>query len=271
MRFCMSSIRSFLFATLLVSTQSMAGFFNITVNNVGGLSSSQADIFDDAVNFWEFVLPGVQSALNLNLVISASGENIDGVGNVLGSAGPSSIAQALDVGIIYTTRGTMRFDTADLDALERANLLFDVVVHEMAHVIGFGTLWDAGRYFPGTQNVYVQGSGRYTGEYALDIYRQEFDSGADFVPVELDGGPGTANGHWDEGWPGGASDLMTGYLGPVPTTISNTTIASFADIGYLTIVTHAVSSPSTLGLFALALCFCFVNRKKDITLSRSAI
>jgi hypothetical protein len=128
----MSSIRSFLFAMLLVSTQSMAGFFNITVNNVGGLSSSQADIFDDAVNFWEFVLPGVQSALNLNLVISASGENIDGVGNVLGSAGPSSIAQALDVGIIYTTRGTMRFDTADLDALERANLLFDVVVHEMA-------------------------------------------------------------------------------------------------------------------------------------------
>lgn len=260
-RLCMSGIRYFCFALICVSSQSMAGLFSITVNNLGGLTSSQVDIFDDAVDFWEFVLPGVQSEIDLSLQISAIGENIDGEGNVLGSAGPSSITLASDAGFIYANRGLMRFDTADLNALERANLLFDVIVHEMGHVIGFGTLWDTGRVIAGTQNVYERGTGRYTGAYALDIYRQEFDPDATFIPVELDGGAGTADGHWDEFWPGGASDLMTGFLGPVPTTVSRTTIASFADIGYLTVATHAVSSPATAGLLALALCFICARRR----------
>ena len=261
-RLCMSGIHSICLALIFISFQSAAGMFSITVNNLGGLTSTQADIFEDAVDFWEFVLPGVQSSIDLNLHVSAKGVNIDGEGNVLGSAGPSAIAFGLDAGFVYASRGIMEFDTADLSALERANLLFDVIVHEMAHVIGFGTLWDTGRVFAGTQNVYTRGTGRYTGAYALDIYRQEFDPDATFIPVELDGGAGTADGHWDEFWPGGASDLMTGYLGPVPTTVSRTTIASFADIGYLTIATHAVNAPTTFSIFVIALCCACLRRER---------
>src|SRR5256885_15699866 len=35
----------------------------------------------------------------------------------------------------------MRFDTADLDAIESAGLLQPVILHEMAHVLGYGTIW----------------------------------------------------------------------------------------------------------------------------------
>jgi len=87
----------------------------------------------------------------------------------------------------------------------------------------------------------------------LEIYRREFVENATFIPVELGGGAGTANSHWDEPWPGGSSDLMTGYLGPYPITLSDTTVASFADIGYLTTVTHAVSEAATVWLFLFSM------------------
>ncbi|WP_287134026.1 leishmanolysin-related zinc metalloendopeptidase, partial [Alteromonas sp.] len=147
----------------------------------------------------------------------------------------------------------MRFDTADLASLESRGTLFDVIVHEMAHVIGFGTLWTTDFFIAGSQSNYVSGSGRYTGEYALEIYRREFVENATFIPVELGGGAGTANSHWDEPWPGGSSDLMTGYLGPYPISLSDTTVASFADIGYLTTVTHAVSEAATVWLFLFSM------------------
>lgn len=147
----------------------------------------------------------------------------------------------------------MQFDTADLNNMENNGTLFDVIAHEMAHVIGFGTLWTTDFFIAGTQSNYVEGSGRYTGEFALEMYRKEFVEDAEFIPVELGGGDGTANSHWDEPWPGGASDLMTGYLGPYPITLSDTTVASFADIGYLTTVTHAVNEATTVWLFLLSM------------------
>ncbi len=143
----------------------------------------------------------------------------------------------------------------------------------MAHVIGYGTLWDTdslGRQFDGTQSVYKDGSGQYTGVYALSIYQQEFDPNATFIPVELDGGSGTADGHWDESWAGGSEEVLTGYLGS-NSFISDTSIASFADIGYTTIVTHPlnnetvpVSAPATLGIFSFALLAAFRRRKKTL-------
>lgn len=211
-----------------------AGLFNVSVNNQGGLTSTQADIFDFASFFWNYHLIGIQEDANLNLVIDASGPAIDGPGGILGQAGPTSGGTA-DGTFFYATQGIMQFDSADLATMEADGSLFDVILHEMAHVIGFGTLWNPLDYgIPGFQNVYEQGTGRYTGQYALDIFREEFDPTADYIPVELDGGPGTANGHWDETWLGGPFDpeLMTGYL-DFPTTLSNTTLASFADIGYI--------------------------------------
>ena len=239
--------------SLCISLPANAGLFNISINNLGGLTPSQSSAFDDAIAYWETYLTGVQSVFDHSIVIDASGTSIDGVGGILGSAGPTSITQLADSPFVYANKGRMRFDTADLSNMENSGTLFDVIVHEMAHVIGFGILWTTDFLRAGSQSNYVMNSGRYTGEYALEIYRQEFVEDAEFIPVELGGGEGTANSHWDEPWPGGASDLMTGYLGPYPITLSDTTVASFADIGYLTTVTHAVNEASTVWLFLLSI------------------
>ena len=58
---------------------------------------------------------------------------------------------------------------------------------------------------------------------------------------------------------------MTGYLGPYPITLSDSTVASFADIGYLTTVTHAVDGAATVWLFLLS--FGLVLRKKPLRTS----
>ena len=51
-------------------------------------------------------------------------------------------------------------------------------------------------------------AGQYTGAAALDAFKLEFNQlEATFVPVELDGGAGTANGHWNMGIDLGADEL----------------------------------------------------------------
>ena len=52
-----------------------------------------------------------------------------------------------------------------------------------------------------------------TGEFANLAYDDLFptlDGQSDLIPVEADGGPGTAYGHWDEATFG--NELMTGYI-----------------------------------------------------------
>lgn len=257
-------------ALLLSSNMANAGLLTLEVNNNGGLSQSQFSVFDQAIVQWADILTGIQSAFDLTVSIDASGVPIDGQGGTLGSAGPRTAITDPNLGYAYASTGVMQFDTADLDNMEAQGTLFDVIFHEMAHVLGFGTLWDTNSFggaFAGTQSVYVDGSGQYTGAYALAEYRQEFDPDAMFVPVELNGGPGTADGHWDEDWEGGSEDVMTGFL-EGSTRLSRTTIASFADIGYTTNVTHgsptnatAVSAPATLGLFALGMGLIGLRRK----------
>lgn len=237
-----------------------AGLFNIDIINLGGLTASQSAIFTTAEQTWENLITGTQTSFDVNLTINAKGDDIDGVGGVLGSAGPTN--GIAGEGFLFATLGGMTFDSADLTALENNGSLLDVILHEMAHVIGLGTLWSSSQVgLPGNQEVYVNGSAQYTGAWGLAAYQQEFDPLATFIPVELDGGPGTANAHWDEGWAGGPNELMTGFLN-TPTFISNTTIASFADIGYTTTVTHPadIPIPATAILFVSAL-FIMIRKR----------
>ncbi|RVU39473.1 VPLPA-CTERM sorting domain-containing protein [Hwanghaeella grinnelliae] len=214
-----------LFITVGTTSVRAAGF-DISVVFGGGLTTSQQSVFSQAESFWESLITGYQPGITLSgITIQASGVPIDGNGQILGQAGPTSGVFQQGFGI--ATQGVMQFDTADLGVLETAGLLDEVIIHEMAHVMGFGTLWEL-------NGLSAPGSGQYTGQNALDIYRLEFDPLATFIPVELDGGEGTADGHWDEGWAGTANELMTGFLN-VPAFISATTVASFQDLGYTTI------------------------------------
>ena len=162
----------------------------------------------------------------------------------------------------------MTFDSADLASLESSGSLEDVILHEMAHVLGFGTLWEL-------NSLYTPDSGEYTGAFGLAAYQAEFNQpGATFVPIELGGGAGTAGGHWDE-IDGGAGltgitdgsgndmrdELMTGWLNPNPF-ISNTTRMSFMDLGY---TVSAVPVPAAVWLFisGFGMLFGFAARKRQ--------
>ena len=254
----MKNVKIFFFFLLLCSScKTHAGLINIEIVNKGGLSASQASLYDSAVNFWESFLIGTQEDIDVNLQIIAQGSSIDGVGNILGQAGPRQ--GIFHSNGVYVTLGVMEFDTADLNAYEQAGLLFDIIVHEMGHVIGFGTIWS---FFNG---LYEDGTGEYNGKYALEAYREEFDASATFVPVDIVSRPGTRDGHWAEDWAGPQSDLLTGFL-EGPTTISNTTLASFADIGYVVQLPNGkiigrVNAPTMLSMFILFSFFAIRRRK----------
>lgn len=244
-----------------------AASFQINLS-FSGLTSEQESYFQDAASFWESIITGYDSAVTdqrINgVTISASAAAIDGSGGTLGSAGPTQTWRTNRYstgGYSLTRLGDMQFDTADIADMISKGTFLSVIEHEMAHVLGFGTLWEA-------NGLYTSGSGQYTGEYAVAAYRSEFgQANATYVPVELGGGSGTADGHWNEVDKAAADtgivdgedrdmryELMTGWLNS-PTFLSNTTIQSFRDLGYS--VTAPVPLPASLWMFASALLgFC---------------
>lgn len=242
-----------------------ANTFDITINYSG--NPIYLPLFQSAEAIWEQIIPsyidGDQGANPLTgIAINAAIQAIDGAGNVLGSAGPT-FAETDNSGFLLTTTGNMRFDEADVGGLG-ANLV-TVILHEMGHVLGLGTLWSA-------NGLYVSGSGQYTGTNGLAAYKAEFNQpAATFVPVELGGGPGTADGHWNEVDNGAAltglvssefggadmrHELMTGWLNTdQPYFISNLTRASLRDLGYNAVLVPEVSSSLLAGLAVVTLSF----------------
>jgi Leishmanolysin len=169
-----------------------------------------------------------------DLVIHATGMNIDGPGRQLGGAFPD----AFRAGSRLPYHGNMRFDTADLAVMEADGTLLSVILHEMAHILGFASLWSAKGLLvnAGTVNV------GFTGPQAVAAYNEIFGTTATAVPVESGGGAGTANGHWRETVFG--NELMTGFVGPgLLNPLSRITIASMADLGYT--VNFAAADPYT--------------------------
>ncbi|CAM9775282.1 unnamed protein product, partial [Laminaria digitata] len=69
------------------------------------------------------------------LLISSTLEGIDGVGGVLGSAGPSLVWSTCRT---ISLAGTMRFDIDDIASMEADGTFEGVILHEMGHVIGVG-------------------------------------------------------------------------------------------------------------------------------------
>lgn len=164
--------------------------------------------------------------------INATLSDIDGEGGVLGQAGPTGIR----LGSFIPFRGTMEFDIADSEDFDAQGLFDDIVIHEMLHCLGFGTVWDLMGLTTGS----IRGDNlRFDGlnaEVAMmhnfpDLYWSDPNRKLG-VPVETDGGPGTAGGHWDEELFGG--ELMTGYIDD-DNYVSAMTVGALEDMGYATI------------------------------------
>lgn len=234
------------------------GTFDIVVNGLGSMTSAQQSAFVNAETFWESKITGyrTQTLGNLipQLVIDASIVAIDGAGGILGQAGATSVSSD---GTFWTPNaGQMQFDTADVANLISGGTFGDVILHEMAHVMGFSNgIWDFS--FSGIDNSANTGitsatDTTYTGARAVAAYNAEFGNTDAFVPVEQDFGPGTAFSHWDEvlfnshGAEFSNPELMTGFLS-APNYVSRATIGSFEDIGY---AAAAVPLPATAPLLA---------------------
>jgi hypothetical protein len=203
------------------------------------LSASQKQVFQRAAARWSQIIIGDLPDVTVNgrviddLEITATGPYIDGPYGILGQAGPDGLRTT---GTRLPYSGTMEFDSADLAMMEADGTFEGVILHEMAHVIGIGTLWQMKGLL---QNIYTTNP-IYVGANALKEYRQlSGNANAAGVPVENTGGPGTALGHWRESV--FVTELMTGYAenAGVPMPISRVTVGSLQDMGYAVDYTKA--------------------------------
>ena len=149
-----------------------------------------------------------------DITITAELGNIDGLYGILGQAGPTSVRTSNSL----PATASMQFDIVDVNAMGLA-VFAEVVLHEMAHSLGFGSIW--GRLGLVTD-------GQFTGPKATDEFHKM--GGTGFIPVEQDGGSGTAGSHWDEVTFN--NELMTGYINDGVNPFSKMSAASFADLGY---------------------------------------
>lgn len=199
--------------------------FNIEVDT-STLTPQQAAIFLAAAQRWEQIIVGDLPDVGLidDLYITANIVAIDGVGGILGAAGPTGLRG----GSFLPYSGDMIFDSADVANLISAGQFDEVILHEMGHVLGLGTIWDLKGLLlnAGTANP------RFTGSLATAEYNARFGAAAANVPVEgTTSGPGSADSHWRESV--FLNELMTPYLDSgVPNPLSSITIAQFADLGY---------------------------------------
>lgn len=232
--------------------------FTINLNFVSGTSAAAQTAFANAKSLWTSVISDYKPGVTLSgLTISCGTQAIDGAGNVLAQTGVTGTAARSSS--VYSTNATIVFDSADFSNYT-AQQATDIVAHEMGHALGIGSLWTS-------NGLYVNNSGQYTGANGLAAYKAEFNPNATFVPVELAGGAGTANAHWDEGTGGGATgifsndptipsatrdfryELMTGWYN-APTYLSSLTRYSLMDLGY---AVNAVPEPTTITMLALGM------------------
>jgi hypothetical protein len=175
-----------------------------------------------------------------DVLIYATVVSIDGPGKVLASAGPCFIRSISRTPVI----GVMHFDADDIAGLVATGRLNAVVLHEMMHTIGFGTIWTDTRLPAG---VMLTAAGtdnpRFIGPLATAACvsaggNAEACGGG--VAVEgLPAGPGTADSHWRESI--FDTELMTGFVETtgVATALSAISVQSFADLGYVVNVSTA--------------------------------
>jgi hypothetical protein len=206
--------------------------YQVTVVYVGAFTAAQQAAFDAAAARWSQVISGDLPGVTLpggtfvdDIQIQASVVPIDGAGGVLGQAGPTQFRGGAGA-LPYA--GVMEFDTADVAALETGGTFQGVIMHEMGHVLGLGTLWPS-------LNL-VSGAGGpnpvYVGANAVREYNAIFGLTGTSVPVENTGGPGTRDAHWRESTM--QTELMTGYASPsgVAMPLSRITVGGLADLGY---------------------------------------
>ncbi len=263
----------------------------ISISNSSTFSPSQLAIVEEAIdsvkNMWESVITGYQPGINVSkiAVTVTSGSSF---------ADARTTGSVQQGGFRINTAGLVRINPGVVDIFGSwdgsgpsppnteflgVNYIDELLAHEVGHVLGLNqSTWVA-------NGLYQSGSGEYTGAFGVAAYREEFDPTATFIPVELAGGSGTPDNHWDqrmrsssqEGNPSdpwslspltGITDsqgrdlgleLMTGAIDPDfgEPFLSNTTVQSLRDLGFT-----VVPEPSSLSMLLAAFLLAFHRRTK---------
>ncbi len=209
--------------------------------------------FEDAVEYWESILAetelpdvpvgsdvalgcrGVTSDQSLevidDLAIVASVGEVDGQGRTLGWAAVCGIRKESHFPLI----GVVRFDSEDLELLRESDALEEVILHEIGHVLGFGTVWDEhGLLINPSLRDGLGTDTHFRGPLAIVAFDEaggDIYTGGEKVPVENYAGRGSSDVHWRESVLD--HELMTPRLNlRVSNPLSATTIQSLADMGY---------------------------------------
>ena len=160
-----------------------------------------------------------------DVIIFADVMPIDGVGKILGRAGPCYLRSGSQLALI----GIMQFDEADVQNLITSNRFDSVVLHEMLHVIGIGSVWRLKKFIDGAGTT----DPRYNGAVGIARcgaigFAAACTAG---VPVENIGGSGTAEVHWRESI--FDRELMTGFAeSDANMPLSLLTLGALTDYGY---------------------------------------
>ena len=239
-------------ASVAVRGQNDPGSFNIDLIMVDEVTRPVATAFEDAVAYWEAILASTELAdvrvgtgFQLgcadittrervetvdDLVIVTSVREIDGAGRVLAGAAVCAVREESGLPLV----GVMVYDATDLEGLAGSDDLEEVILHEIGHVLGIGTIWSDFELLINPSLPDNQGADtHFPGIHAIgafdDAGGEEYTLGK--VPVENLAGPGSGDAHWREAVLG--HELMTPYqhLGLVDP-LSEITIRSLADLGY---------------------------------------
>ncbi|HEX6644700.1 MAG TPA: Ig-like domain-containing protein [Gemmatimonadales bacterium] len=214
--------------------------FRIDVRFISAVTPAQEAVFTAAAARWTDIILGDIPGMNVNLAAGACFPSqpaiqeavddvvifvdltpIDGVGGVLGSAGPC----ALRLSSLLPGVGALLLDVADVNDMLARGELADVVAHEMGHVLGVGSLWELKNLTSneGTASVSYHGTAGVNNYHAIGGQLST-------VPVENSGGQGTADSHWRESV--FSNELMTGYIFTAGNPLTRMTIGSVQDLGY---------------------------------------
>ncbi len=248
-----------------------AAAYTIDVRYLSTISITRKMAFDSAAAFWMRIIYGDVGAIPLNIpagtcgrnspamnetvpgvVIFATLDSIDGPGKTIAQSGPCWIRASSSTACAPNCKpivGIMYFDTADVVNIEKNGQWPTVVLHEMGHVLGFGTIWSndqfglnllVGPTYQGGTDPHFVGSQALA---AFDRIGGTSYTGGAKVPVEnccVPGG-GTNDGHWRYSVFG--NELMTSFINTVTKPLSVLTIASMGDEGYT--VNYAAAQPYT--------------------------
>jgi hypothetical protein len=201
--------------------------YNITIEFKGSWTQAYYDIFKSSADRLTTLIIGELPNVTVygskggpktvdDILITAELAPIDGLYGILGQAGPT----ALRTNGSLPATASMKFDIADVNAMSLATFA-EVVLHEMAHSLGLGSIWD---------RLGLVSNGLFTGANAVREYHA-MGGTLSGIPVEQDGGSGTAGSHWDEETFG--NELMTGYINSGQNYFTAMSAASFADMGYV--------------------------------------